>query len=463
MLAGGILTQSFTLNEGTGYVSEDDFDDDYEFQAEREPKRTPPPDDGLTPQERQRRNRNERLRRQREAKRLAQGKPKRPTTPFTRGYAILRGDHVGAHEAVVTGTELTVAGQGLRHALTTAQLDEARVVFEAMSRRGNTGFAENTRRAMAADMLHWKAFCAETGHAVLPIDEEALKSFFDALVEAGYKRGTLEHLLFTFRTVGRFYGCSDPLASRSGWAYWRDLCRERLTARAKQAPGLLLKHVESMAQTVDRSSAVDLRDIAMVRVCYDLMTRPSELVALRWATLKDEDGGEGLILIERSKTDQQAVGHIGYLSAPTMDALRAWQAVSDRRAEHVFHAVRTVGTADWEAKQQAAREAASLGGSAGAAPLKHTGKPPALTVKAVAAAMQRLATRAGLGTLDFSGHSARVGAAQDMVNAGVSLLEVMHQGRWKSTAMPARYAENRNAINAGRARFSKVRGSVEKS
>ncbi|WP_395793926.1 tyrosine-type recombinase/integrase [Aquimonas sp.] len=340
------------------------------------------------------------------------------------------------------------------------QLGAAREVFEAMGRRGNTGFAANTRRAMAADMLHWKAFCAETGHSVLPIEEEGLKRFFDALVDAGYKRGTLEHLLFTFRTVGRFYGCSDPLVSRSAWAYWRDLCRERLTARAKQAPGLLLRHVDAMTKTVDRSSAVDLRDIAMVRVCYDLMTRPSELVALRWATLQDEDGGEGLILIERSKTDQQAVGHIGYLSAPTMVALRAWQAVSDRRAEHVFHAVRTVGTADWEAKQQATQEAAVLGALAAPTPLKPAGKPPALTVKAVAAAMQRLATRAGLGTLDFSGHSARVGAAQDMVDAGVSLLEVMHQGRWKSTAMPARYAENRNAINAGRARFSKVRASA---
>lgn len=430
----------------------DDFDDDYEFQEARAPL-----DDGLTPKERRRRNRNERLRQQREAKRLAQGKAKRPSTPFKRGYALLRGDAGAPTEVVDTGTDLAVAGQGLRHALSAEQLDGARAVFEAMGRRGNTGFAANTRRAMAADMLHWKAFCVETGYAVLPIEEEALKRFFDALVDAGYKRGTLEHLLFTFRTVGRFYGCSDPLASRSAWAYWRDLCRERLTARTKQAPGLLLRHVEAMAKMVDRSHAVDLRDIAMVRVCYDLMTRPSELVALSWATLKDEDGGEGLILIERSKTDQQAVGHVGYLSAPTMAALRAWQAVSDRRAEHVFHAVRTVGTADWEAKQQAAQEAASaLGAPVSAAPLKSTGKPPALTVKAVATAMQRLATRAELGTLNFSGHSARVGAAQDMVDAGVPLLEVMHQGRWKSTAMPARYAEHRNALSAGRSRFNKV-------
>jgi integrase len=451
-------TVTLDVSEGAHRMSEDDFDDDYEFQAEPTPERTPPPDDGLTPQERRRLKRNARLRRQREAKRLAQGKPKRPSTPFKRGYAILRGSVTGYDEAVETGTDLTVAGEGLRHALSAEQLDAAREVFEAMGRRGNTGFAANTRRAMAADMLHWKAFCAETGHAVLPIDEEGLKRFFDALVDAGYKRGTLEHLLFTFRTVGRFYGCADPLASRSAWAYWRDLCRERLSARSKQATGLLLKHVEAMAQVVDRSNPVDLRDLAMVRVCYDLMTRPSELVSLRWADLTDEDNGEGLILIARSKTDQHGVGHMGYLSQPTMASLRDWQTVCDPRAEPLFHAVRTVGTADWEAKQRAAEEVA-LPVSFAASAAK--GGPPALTVKAVAAAMQRLATRAGLGTVNFSGHSARVGAAQDMVDAGVPLLEVMHQGRWKSTAMPARYAESRNAINAGRVRFSKVRGSLK--
>lgn len=58
--------------------------------------------------------------------------------------------------------------------------------------------------------------------------------------------------------------------------------------------------------------------------------------------------------------------------------------------------------------------------------------------------------------LNFSGHSARVGVAQQMVDAGVLLLVLMHQGRWKRSAMPASYAEDRNAMTAGRSRFDRV-------
>ena len=41
----------------------------------------------------------------------------------------------------------------------------------------------------------------------------------------------------------------------------------------------------------------------------------------------------------------------------------------------------------------------------------------------------------------LSGHSARVGAAQDMVAAGIEMPAILHAGRWKSTAMVNRYGE----------------------
>ena len=39
-----------------------------------------------------------------------------------------------------------------------------------------------------------------------------------------------------------------------------------------------------------------------------------------------------------------------------------------------------------------------------------------------------------------SGHSTRVGAAQDMVRYGVNLVGAMQPGRWKTSAMVARYS-----------------------
>ena len=54
----------------------------------------------------------------------------------------------------------------------------------------------------------------------------------------------------------------------------------------------------------------------------------------------------------------------------------------------------------------------------------------------------REATKAaGLGD-GFSGHSCRVGMAQDLTAAGFSLVAVQQAGRWKSPSMPARCARN---------------------
>ena len=55
-----------------------------------------------------------------------------------------------------------------------------------------------------------------------------------------------------------------------------------------------------------------------------------------------------------------------------------------------------------------------------------------------------MARRAGLEaeTVDrLSGHSTRVGAAQDMIAYGLELPAILQAGRWKSTSMVNRYGD----------------------
>lgn len=55
------------------------------------------------------------------------------------------------------------------------------------------------------------------------------------------------------------------------------------------------------------------------------------------------------------------------------------------------------------------------------------------------------AKRAGLPNSvigDFSGHSMRVGAAQDLLRAGYDTIAIMRAGGWKSVEVLARYLEN---------------------
>ena len=55
-----------------------------------------------------------------------------------------------------------------------------------------------------------------------------------------------------------------------------------------------------------------------------------------------------------------------------------------------------------------------------------------------------LAERAGLGK-GYSGHSCRIGTAQDLAAEGYSLTQLMTAGRWTNPVMPARYTRNQAA------------------
>ena len=63
-----------------------------------------------------------------------------------------------------------------------------------------------------------------------------------------------------------------------------------------------------------------------------------------------------------------------------------------------------------------------------------------LSPRQIGRRVQVAARAAGLGE-GFTGHSGRVGMAQDLARSGVELPALMTAGRWKSSRMPARYTE----------------------
>jgi hypothetical protein len=59
---------------------------------------------------------------------------------------------------------------------------------------------------------------------------------------------------------------------------------------------------------------------------------------------------------------------------------------------------------------------------------------------------------------EVSGHSTRVGAAQDLAELDIDLAAITQAGGWKSTRMPLQYAEKINAARSGMARAAAVTG-----
>ena len=148
-----------------------------------------------------------------------------------------------------------------------------------------------------------------------------------------------------------------------------------------------------------------LLDIAMVSVMRDALLRRSEASALVWDDIERMSDGSGRLTVRRSKTDQTSEGRVLFLSARTMGDLAALRPVHDYQGEQ-----RVFGLSGSQIGRRIAR-ACEVAGFPGA----------------------------------FSGHSPRVGMAQDLAANGTELPALMEAGRWESPTMPARYTRSQAA------------------
>jgi integrase len=162
------------------------------------------------------------------------------------------------------------------------------------------------------------------------------------------------------------------------------------------------------------------------------MCRREELVSLRVEDIGEAGDGSGTVLIRRSKTDTTGEGAAAYLSPLTMRLLKEWTSQAGIREGAVF--VRVHG-------------AAGVGES--------------LTPQIVTAVLRKVGQWIGLEKKEWeriSGHSARVGAAQDLLALNMDLPSVMQAGRWRDTRMPMRYGEKVLAGRGAMARAAKSQG-----
>lgn len=77
-----------------------------------------------------------------------------------------------------------------------------------------------------------------------------------------------------------------------------------------------------------------------------------------------------------------------------------------------------------------------------------------LSTRGVQRYFKRIAKRLALEPSIFSGHSTRVGAAQEMVEANIDFAKIMLSGRWKTTRMLILYTRKLNAKKGGMAELT---------
>ncbi len=315
------------------------------------------------------------------------------------------------------------------------------------------GYAKATLRATEADVRLFAGWCGQQGLSWLPTEPVTVRQYIRDL-GGSRKPATIARYLASISLIHRAAGHTDPCRhwsvtlERRGHA--RDVGSERRQAAALTDAVLapILDRLDP--EQPDRRKPlrpIDLRDRALLLVGRDTLARADELVALRWDDLHpvdlalnpDAHPGEATIRIRRSKTDQEGQGAEAWLSAEAVMALAAWRAVAPRWPVQ----------ADGEGPRT--REGAFLF-SFLFCHLSRSGAGERMSPAAVRRVVERRTGEADPLAVGFSGHSLRVGAAQDLLAAGIDLPGLMQAGRWSSPVMPARYTERLRATRGAVAR-----------
>ncbi len=294
-------------------------------------------------------------------------------------------------------------------------------------RAARGAFSDSTERALRSDLAIFAGWCAEQGMRALPATAETVAAFVDAMSEARAP-ATVRRYITSIAIAHRALGLEKVLKSPPVRLALQRMHRKK-GRRQGQATGLTWPLRQRLLDAAgDR--LLDDRNRALLAVAYDAMLRRAELTSLEVPDLLEEVQGDGSLLVRRSKTDGEGRGEIVWVGRDTVRLVGTWL---DRAGISGGMLFRSVGK----------------GGRIGER--LHPCQVPRI-VKAMAREAGLPDAVAG----GLSGHSARVGAAQDMVAAGIELPAILHAGRWKSTAMVNRYGERLLARRSGAAQLARL-------
>ncbi len=285
-----------------------------------------------------------------------------------------------------------------------------------------------TRRAYAGAWRRFREWAEGEGLRSLPADPMTVAAYLVYRTKQGLSMSSLE---MDRKAIGYYHkaaGQQNPSASegvRNTLAGLRNQATDKGRNDPRQARGLtarLLARIEETAclprrgpsgrtESVRAAVRRGNLDIALVTVMRDALLRRGEAAELRWRDIEFIHDGSARVTIRRSKTSSaSAVQFIGLKAAI---ALRHIRPPDPDPSARVFGIAR------------------------------------GRTISNRIAAMARAA---GLGE-GFTGHSPRVGMAQDLTASGMGLTAIMVAGRWKSERMPAYYSRGESAGRGAVARY----------
>lgn len=281
-------------------------------------------------------------------------------------------------------------------------------------------YAKATIRAYKADFSDFIKFCEENQLKALPASSIAISGYINHLLNKGNSSASIRRAVAAIATIHNLNEYNNPTLRPEVKIEMKRMHR-RIGRYSNQAEAITKEILHDMLDTLKDNELRSLRDMAILLIAYDTMCRRSELVNIEISDINERivdrknNTYTTVILLRKSKTDQEAHGRWMTISSEASKALEKWIKHSNVSDGKVF---RGIDRSNRPTKQ--------------------------LTSAHISRIYKKIAAQAGFDE-DFvkriSGHSTRIGAAQDLLMSGASLAMIMTKGRWLKSDTVMRYVE----------------------
>jgi len=278
-------------------------------------------------------------------------------------------------------------------------------------------YAPATIRAYKANFEQFIHFCEDGFISPLPAEPQDVARYISKLTGSGLKSSSIRISIAAISSIHKLNSLEDPTQHPTVKIESRRMHRT-LGRYSQQAFGITAPILEKMLCATSNNIR-GIRNRALLLLAYDSMCRRSELVSLRITDIKRdelENCTQMKVRLRKSKTDQELQGRWIFLTQRSADALSLWLSQAKLKDGFLFRGINNAIDITQELKSSQINRI-----------------------------YKRLAKDANLPKeiIDhISGHSMRVGAAQDLLRSGASMPMIMNKGRWSKTDTIMRYLEN---------------------
>ncbi|WP_342755474.1 tyrosine-type recombinase/integrase [Pantoea sp. MBD-2R] len=296
-------------------------------------------------------------------------------------------------------------------------------------------FSANTWRQLLSVMRICFRWAADNSRSFLPMQSADLRDYLGFLHSSGRASSTIATHASLIAMLHRNAGLISPTVSPLVFRTIKKINRTAVIAgeRTGQAVPFRLADLMMLDERWRNSSRKkEMRNLAFLHVAYGTLLRISELARLRVGDITRAEDGRIILDVGWTKTIVQTGGLIKALSTLSSQRLTEWIESAGLAVEPdaflfgpVHRSNQVIVTCD-RPLTTPALEAIFIQAWQIAGPLQ-----PAKANK------NRYR--------GWSGHSARVGAAQDMAKQGYAVAQIMQEGTWKKPETLMRYIRNVDA------------------